>query len=160
MTVDDMNAQDRVLARKHLDKKLSPMRESGGLALPPRGWVKAIREALGMTAPQLAKRIGVTKPRIYEIERAEVSGSLTLESLERAAHALDCRLVYALVPQEPLEDAVTKQAKRTAKKRIESASHTMVLEDQAVDDETVREQIDTLAAELLKGRASQIWDEE
>ena len=95
-----VNADDRALARKHLEKKLSPLRGSQALARPSKGWVKAIRDALGMTAEQLALRIGVTKPRVYEIEKAEISNSITLESLERAAHAMDCQLVYAFIPRE------------------------------------------------------------
>ncbi|MEM7219924.1 MAG: mobile mystery protein A [Pseudomonadota bacterium] len=155
-----MKADDRALARKHLDKKLSPLRGSHALARPPKGWVKVIRDALGMTAEQLALRIGVTKPRIYEIERSEASNSITLESLERAAHAMDCQLVYAFVPREPLEDTINNRAQRIARKRIEAASHTMALEDQAVESDVREQQIRALAAELLQGRASQIWEEE
>jgi len=83
-----MRLRDRALARKHLDNKLGSSRRSSVILRPPKGWVKAIREALGMSTEQLATRTGVTKPRVYEIEKAEVSGSITLNSLKRAAHAL------------------------------------------------------------------------
>ncbi len=155
-----MRSEDRAMARKHLDKKLAPLRDSRDFLRPPKGWVKAVREALGMTASQLSRRIGVASPRIYEIEKSELSGSITLSSLERTAHAMDCQLVYALVPRLPLQKMVEQRALLEAKKRVRAASHTMALEDQALDEAALREQIEALTKELLSGRASAIWKEE
>ncbi|MEZ5558134.1 MAG: mobile mystery protein A [Pseudomonadales bacterium] len=152
-----MRAQDRALARKHLDRKLNSLRDSTALLRPPKGWVKALREALGMTAEQLARRIGVTKPRVYEIERSELDGSITLHSLERAAQAMDCQLVYALVPRQPLQNMVEQRALLEANKRIRAAAHTMALEDQAVEEQELREQVETLAKELLNQKGSVLW---
>lgn len=154
-----MRAQDRALARKHLDKKLNPVRDSKALLRPPKGWVKALRDALGMTAEQLARRIGVTKPRVYEIERAELNGSITLDSLERAAQAMDCQLVYALIPRQPLQTTVEQRALREAKRRTRATAHTMTLEDQAVEEPELREQVEALAKELLNQRGSILWGE-
>jgi predicted DNA-binding mobile mystery protein A len=154
-----MRSKDRVLARKHLDSKLNTIRRSSDVLRPPKGWVKAIREALGMTAEQLGTRIGVTKPRVYEIEKAEISGSITLGSLERAAHALDCKLVYTLIPKQPLQEAVEMRALEVATKRIRAASHTMTLENQALDEKELREQIETLARGLSDQNGSGLWEE-
>jgi len=154
-----MRSKDRALARKHLDSKLNTIKRSSNVLRPPKGWIKAIREALGMTAEQLATRIGVTKPRVYEIEKAEISGSITLDSLERAAHALECKLVYTLIPKQPLQEAVDMRAMEIAKKRIRAASHTMTLEDQALDEKELREQIETLARELSNQSGSGLWEE-
>ncbi len=154
-----MHTEDRAMARKHLDKRLSPFRDSTELLRPSKGWIKAIREALGMTAVQLAHRIGVTKPRVYAIEKAELSGSITLDSLERAAHALDCTVVYALVPREPLQERVEARAISKAKQRIQSASHTMTLEDQAIDKDALREQVGALAEKLLTQSGSRLWED-
>ena len=154
-----MRAKDRALARKHLDSKLDSIRRSSDVLRPPKGWVKAIREALPMSAEQLATRIGVTKPRVYEIEKAEISGSITLNSLERAAHALDCKLVYTLVPRLPLQETVALRAQEIAKKRIRATSHTMLLEDQALDETELGEQIETLARELSDQAGSGFWEE-
>ena len=90
-----MRAQDRATARRQLDKRLNLLRKKALFARPPRGWIKAIRESLGMTTRQFAGRIGVVQSRAVDIEKAEVTGSITLDSLERAARALDCELVYA-----------------------------------------------------------------
>ena len=157
---DTMRSEDRAMARKHLDKKLAPLRDSRDYLRPPKGWVKAVREALGMTASQLGRRIGVATPRVYEIEKSELSGSITLSSLERAANALDCQLVYAFVPRQPLQELVEQRALLEAKKRVRAASHTMALENQALDEAVLREQVDALTKELLSGRASAIWEEE
>jgi predicted DNA-binding mobile mystery protein A len=154
-----MRSKDRALARKHLDNKLDSSRRSSDILRPPKGWVKAIREALGMSAEQLATRIGVTKPRVYEIEKAEVSGSITLNSLERAAHALDCKLVYTLVPRISLQESVERRSLEIAKKRIGSASHTMALEDQALNKKELLEQIGILARELSDQGGPGFWQE-
>ena len=155
-----MRSKDRALARKHLDSKLNSIRRSSDVLRPPKGWIKAIREAMGMSAEQLATRIGVTKPRVYEIEKAEISGAITLDSLERAAHALECKLVYTLVPKLPLQEAVEMRALEIAKKRIRAASHTMTLEDQALDEKELSEQIERLAREILDQGGSGFWKEE
>lgn len=154
-----VRSNERALARKNLDKRLNPIRSSNIFARPPRGWVKAIREALGMTAEQMAMRMGVTKPRIYKIEKAEAEGSLTLDSLQRAANALDCELVYALVPKQPLETTIEQRALLEAKKRMQRTAHTMSLEDQSVDDADQRKQIEALAKELEQ-TGSLLWSDE
>jgi len=155
-----MRAADRVVARKNLDKRLNSFRISDNFARPPKGWVRAIREALGMTSAQLGKRIGVTQSRAFDIEKAEVSGRITLDSLERAARALDCRLVYALVPREPLESIAEDRALKLARKKLKSTSHSMALEDQRVDREDEERQIQELAKRLLEKSGSALWEEE
>ena len=152
-----MRAQERAMARKQLDKRLNILHKADKLARPPRGWIKAIREALGMTTAQLAKRLGVSQPRVLGIEKAEVSGSIKLESLERAARALDCRLVYALVPRKPLESLVENQARQIAKKRLRATSHSMALEDQRVDEADEQEHLERLIQKLLNQPGSAIW---
>lgn len=155
-----MRSKDRALARKHLDIKLNSIRTSSDVLRPPKGWVKAIRESLGMSAEQLAARIGVTKPRVYEIEKAEISGSITLNSLERAAHALDCQLVYTLIPRQPLQKTVEIRAMEIARERIRAASHSMSLEDQALDENELSEHIERLAREILDQGGPEFWKRE
>lgn len=152
-----MRAQDRATARRQLDKRLNTVRSSS-IERPPRGWVKAIREALGMTTRQLAQRIGVVQSRAVDIEKAEVTGSITLESLERAARALDCELVYALVPRKPLETVVEERATNLAKSRIKAARHSMALEGQSLDEVDEREQIRQLAKQLAEKSGSRLWE--
>lgn len=155
-----MRTQERASARHQLDKRLNILQNVDILARPPRGWIKAIREALGMTTAQLGKRMGVSQPRAVGIEKAETSGSLTLGSLERAARALDCRLVYALVPRKKLEFLVEDRARELAKKRLRATSHSMALENQRVDEVDELEHLKRLVQKLLDQPGSTLWEDE
>jgi predicted DNA-binding mobile mystery protein A len=154
-----MRAQNRASARKSLDKRLNPLRNTDAFANPPRGWVKAIREALGMTAAQLAARLNITQPSVAGLEKAEASKTITLETLGRAARALDCTLVYTLVPRSSLENLVQERARKAARERLASISHSMALEDQRVADEDERAQLERLAQKLIDEPGSALWDE-
>ncbi len=119
-------------SRFHLDKRFEQWGTLGQYAAPVRGWVKAIREALGMTTAQLAGRLGVKQPSVVEMEQSEEKGSIELATLRRAAEALDCRLVYALVPNKPLEATVRERARAFTRRRRGPVEHSMLLEDQKV----------------------------
>src|SRR5271154_4280249 len=101
-------------AIRHLDNRFTSLRPLAKSARPPKGWLRAIRNALGMTTAQFARRLGVSQPRIVELEQSEASGSVTLNTLQRAAGALGCRLVYVLVPERPLAETVHEQAAKLA----------------------------------------------
>jgi predicted DNA-binding mobile mystery protein A len=154
-----MGPQERAKARKSLDKKLNSLRNSDSFRRPSRGWIRAIRDALGMTTAQLGRRIGVSQPRAVQIEQAERDGSITLESLTRAARALDCQLVYALVPHDSLEARVRDRARVLAKNRLRTVRHHMALEDQRVGDEDERDQLERMIDKLLNAPGSKLWDE-
>ena len=108
----------------------------------------------------IGQRLGVVQSRVVAIEQAETKGSLTLNSLEKAAQALDCRLVYALVPGQPLEDMVKKRASLLAKKRLKSASHSMALEAQGVEAADEIEQLKRLIRQLIEKSGSNLWKED
>jgi predicted DNA-binding mobile mystery protein A len=145
-------------ARRALDDRLTPLRRNEELRAPSAGWIKAIRQALGMTTAQLGRRIGVSQPRVVELEQAEADHSVTLKSLERAAEALGCRLVYALVPNEPLETRIQRQAEAVAHQHMTAAGHSMRLEDQGTAPAVEAREITRLAAELLARRPARLWD--
>ena len=155
-----MNFRDRAIARKNIDRKLRAFADNTVLIRPPKGWIKAIREALGMTTRQLAKRIDVSQSRVVAIEKAEITGSITLDSLDRAARALNCRLAYTLVPITPLDQMVNDRALRLAEYRLQSVIHTMALEDQRVGKDAEQDQINELARKLLEKPGSALWEEE
>jgi len=154
-----MRTEDRAMARKNIDRRLAALADPQTLARPPRGWIKAIREALGMTSQQLAQRMGVSQPRISEIEKQEMASSLTLDTLQRVANALDCQLVYALVPRESLNTLVQKRAEKVARTRVKAASHSMALEGQGVDNVDTAEQLDALIKKLTEQGGSALWDD-
>ena len=112
-----------------------------------------------MTTAQLGSRIGVTQPRVVQIEKAERDGTISLDSLERAAQALGCRVVYALVPHESLETRVRDRARALANKRLSSISHSMALEDQRVSEEDEQAQLEHTIEKLVDSPGSRLWDE-
>lgn len=148
-----------VTASSQLDKRLSELRPLVHAARPSRGWIRAIREALGMTTGQFAKRLGVRQPRIIELERGEANGNITVKTLERAAEALGCRLVYVLVPDKPLADTIRQKATLVAERQLASVEQTMRLEAQEVTDKNQRAKAHELLVEKLLRRPARLWDE-
>ena len=134
-------------SRSHLDERFQELGPVTRYASPVRGWIKAIRGALGMSTAQLAKRLRVKQPSVVALEQSEAKGAIELATLRRVAEALDCTLVYALIPNQPLEAMVRDRARTFARRRLEPVEHSMLLEDQKVTakdaearlDETVRE---------------------
>ena len=124
---------------------------------PVRGWIKAVREALGMTTAQLAKRLHVKQPSVIAMEQSEAKGTIELATLRRVAEALDCTLVYALVPRKSLDTLVQERAREAASERLRMISHSMALEDQRVRDEDERAQLERLAQKLIDGPGSTLW---
>jgi predicted DNA-binding mobile mystery protein A len=117
--------------RQRLDARLIPLNdEHKRLLVPPRGWIRAIRDALGMSGVQLAKRLKVSPQTVEAMEKSEVAGTIQLNTLKRAAEALDCTLVYALIPRTSLENTVRNRARQIATSALARVSHTMKLEDQ------------------------------
>ena len=155
-----MRHEERATARRMLDERLNSLRYPDALARPPRGWIRAIRDALGMTTSHLAERLGVVQSRVPALERAEARKAVTLASLENAANAMDCRLVYALVPRKPLEELVEDRARRKAGRRLESTRHSMALEAQSVAEAHEEEQLERLIRLLIEKAGSELWEED
>lgn len=145
------------LARKHLDRRLSPLRKTNDLARPPRGWVKAIREALGMTTAQLAERMGVAQTRVSRIEKDEVGAAVTLRTLQQVAEAMNCKLVYVLVPDQDLEQIVRRRAAALTNERLARAHHTMKLENQALASSDLAAEYKRIFKEYLEGDPRRLW---
>src|ERR1700678_3527385 len=154
-----MNATQATLARKQLERRLAPLRQMS-LVPPPKGWVKAIRESLGMTARQLAARMGVAPSRIPVIEQAEVTGATTLRTLRQAAAAMNCAFVYAIVPIEPLDDFLRERAKQKAEKATSRLDHTMRLENQALLKSDLDTEEQRAVDLILSGSLRGLWDDE
>lgn len=145
------------LARKNLEKRLGPLREAN-LARPVGGWIRAIREALGMTTRQLAQRMDASQSWVSELEKAEARGNPTLKSLREVAEAMDCKLVYALVPTQSLDKMVEARAKEKAFELFAQVSHGMLLENQSLTKEQMQEELDRLADEILEEPLGQLWE--
>lgn len=124
---------------------------------PSGGWIRAVRTSVGMSVRQMAQRIGITQQSASRLEKNEADDAITLRSLRRAAEALDCRLVYALVPNEGgLRDIVRRQALRKARDIVGPVDHSMMLEAQNADDN--KEKADQIADELARNPNPRLWD--
>ena len=154
-----MKKTDLQTIRAQLDAKLLKVkRQEALLERPSKGWLQAVRVSLGLNVRQFAERMKVDKSRISRMERDELTGSLTIHSLRHAAELLGCDLVYALVPKTRLEDVVKKRAREVVGRQLQESSHTMALEDQALDprqkDHLLRTQVERFCKETPK----QLWE--
>ena len=138
---DNLEDMDRTQVRRRLDRRLAAWQELpvASSARPHAGWVRAIRDALGMSAADLATRLGVSQIAVTKLEASERAGRVRLDTLERAAHALDCELVYALVPRTSLEAIVRAQAERVLARDFSAVVNSMRLEDQGLSEDDERD---------------------
>jgi len=146
-----------VRARQRLDERFSAIRPTERLQRPPKGWVRAIRDAVGMTGGQLAARLGVSVQAVDRLEKSEASDTIQLNTLRRAAEALDCTLVYALVPNSSLKDAVEQRARRIAVRELQRVAHTMKLEAQETGDADMEARVADYIRDSIEDR--DIWNE-
>jgi predicted DNA-binding mobile mystery protein A len=145
-----MNSQ-RQLARRRLDERLALTRQAD-LTPPPAGWLRAIRDTLGMPARHLADELGVKTNAVFAMERSERAGKIQLDTLRRAADALDCDVVYALVPRSTLAGTVEAAATRVLRRNTEVVRRTMMLEAQGLDNNELAAQERILLNELIDSR--------
>lgn len=150
----------RDLLQRQLSAELKKVSKLSLPPKPPSGWIKAVRNVLGMTTEQLAKKLSVVQQRVSALEAGEAHKSLRLSTLEEAAAALNCRLEYFLVPIEPLETILEKRAYEVAKKMVTHSSHSMDLEAQPISEQEKQHQIKTIAAELLAKHRNKLWDDD
>ena len=153
-----MNYWDKKVIREQLDQRLQTVKKFAGLTVPPQGWIKAIREALGLSAAQLGKRVGIDQSRISRLENAEKRGDLKLSSLQKIAKGLNMKFVYGFVPEDTLEVMVRDQARRFALKRLETLDHTMRLEAQGLSPEGKQKALDDMIEKTLIDNPKDFWD--
>lgn len=139
-------------SRSRLDQRFEQMGPPSRFAPPVRGWIRAIRSALGMTSAQLAKRLGIRQPSVVALEQSEAKGTIELATLRRAAEALDATLVYALVPNRTLESMVRERARQ----RLAPLEHSMRLEDQGLTLDDSEAQLEEFVRSV---NPSRLWDE-
>lgn len=148
-------AKTNVQARRHLDARLERLRLLAEEPRPHKGWIRAIRDALGMSSGELAARLGIIQQSVPDLERSELHETVKLETLRRVADALDCDLAYALVPRTSLDQAVKAQARRKAKRHLSQVEHHSRLEDQEVSADATEGELDELAARFVDRRG--LW---
>lgn len=152
-----MKAGNAATARRHLDKRFSTFGNPEKYMVPARGWIRAIRDAVGMTAADLGRRLGVSQAAVAQSEKAETDGSITIKTLRYVAEALDCTLVYALIPSKPLSDLMRERASAIADEQLARTHRTMSLENQALLPDDLKAERARLIDNILRDEPGRLW---
>jgi predicted DNA-binding mobile mystery protein A len=131
-----------------------------GVQIPKDGWLFTVRNALGMSVEQLARRLNVTRGHIYRVERSENSGRVTLKTMRALAEAMGCRFVYAIVPENSVEDLLEERARIVADRLVHKTSRHMALEDQVLSNKQISDEIKRIQSEILKDMPSDFWSDQ
>ncbi len=154
-----MNDRKKILIVKQLDVKLTQFKEVSEIIVPPFGWIKSIRTALNMSLRQLAKRMKITAQSISEMEKREISGTITLNTLKDLARALDMQFVYGFVPKNgSIEQMIEQRAEEIAREIIGRTDVTMTLENQQNSKERINMAIGEKIKEIKYEIPKYLWD--
>lgn len=154
-----MRGKQKNLARQQLDETMKNFGPLKAMSVPGKGWIRAIRDTLGMTGVQLAKRLNVNQQRIARIEQDEVLGKVTLNTIQNAAEAMDCVFIYGVVPRDSLEQIISRQAEIVAKKRMARSNQMMRLEKQELSETEKTKAMQNLIDEIIEKIPKSLWDE-
>ena len=144
-----------------MENKIRPWKKLRGDKRPPNGWLKAIRESLGLNTRQLADRLGIQHSSVLRLEKREVQGKATIESLAKTAKAMNCQFIYAIVPKtgfNNLNEIIDQQANTLANYLVKKAGHNMKLESQGISTKETKKQISQLASQLKSKMNSRLWE--
>jgi predicted DNA-binding mobile mystery protein A len=152
-----MNKQKLLL--QQLNNKTLGFTALRNVQVPPTGWIRALRNALGMTLEQLGNRLSVTKQSALDIERREKEGSITLKALRDVASAMDMQLVYGFVPIDgSLEALIDRKARELATQIVMRTSNSMKLEDQEVSRQRLKQAIEERANIIRNELPKLLWN--
>jgi predicted DNA-binding mobile mystery protein A len=152
-----MNEKDYLMLQQ-TEEAIRPFRSLVGTQPPRRGWIRAIQQALGVTNRHLAKRLRLKPQTIEDMQKYEAKETIKLQTLRKLAKAMDCRLVYVVVPNKPLEEMRLEQAQKIARRQLKSVAHSMNLEAQGVSDADQKIELDRLVQKLLAGNPRKLWE--
>ncbi|ONH53905.1 mobile mystery protein A [Pseudomonas cedrina] len=145
------------LRLSQVERAIEPFNTVKGVPVPQGGWLRSIRESLGRSLRAQAEIAGVSSVTLTKSERSEAEDRISLAQLRKLAAALDCELVYGLVPKKPLHEVIQDRAELMAKQEILGVAHSMSLEDQRPSDAFIERQIDERRKELLDGSWKRLW---
>lgn len=154
-----MNTSLRKLRVRQLEGRVAPIRELSRTPAPRGGWLRTVRQTLGMSTSQLAVRQGITRQAVADQERRETEGTITLASLRKAADAMECDVQYAVVPRRPLAEILRQRAQKVAAQHLSRIAHSMQLEEQSVPEDEFQQQVEDLADQILRELPRNLWDE-
>jgi predicted DNA-binding mobile mystery protein A len=144
---------------QQLNEKMDQLNGMQHVIVPPIGWIKAIRNGIGMSMEQLGKKLSITKQGVMDIEKREKEGAITINSMQEIAKAMDTQFVYGFVPKAgSLEQMIEYRALEIATKIVERTSTSMKLEDQANSKERIEKAIKERATEIINKTPKILWD--
>jgi predicted DNA-binding mobile mystery protein A len=149
----------KTIARQQYQRIVDNAASNAALQTPPEGWLRTVRNALGMSGSQLAKKMGVSRARIAQVEQAELRGGVTLKSMQATAEAMGCRFVYAIVPPGRVEDVITAQARKKATAVVSTASKHMALEAQTLPNDKMAQEVERLTHEIAQEMSPDFWSD-
>ena len=131
--------------------------ECNNLPLPSEGWIKTVRKSLGLSGADLARKIGKSRSEINRIEKSELDGIITIKTIRKIAKTMNCKFVYAIIPNTSIENILYNQAIKKAEKIVKTTSVHMAFEQQALSEQQIREEIEKIAQEILINPPSDFW---
>jgi len=152
-----MKTKKRII-REQIDGVLSEFALLKKLRIPSLGWIRSIREGLGMSGRQLAERLNMSKQSVARLEQDEVVGSITIKTLRKVAERLDCVFVYGFIPQTSLENTVRKRAEKISRERLNIVNQTMSLEKQKIKDQNLESLISEDVEGMMNDMPRDLWD--
>ncbi|SRR5581483_6613764 len=152
-----MNKRLSAIQVRQLEERLDKFRDLEQMRAPPDGWIRTLRQALGMTTEQMAARMGITRQAVLQLELAERRRTATWSSLRKAADAMDSEVVYAIVPRGSLHQVLMRQARRQAERQLRRIAHSMRLDSHVVTEDEMEHQVEELASHLAAERSRALW---
>ena len=143
----------RLILLRALSRKMGNLAQLRDTQPSKQGWISDVRQALGMTAKQLAERVGLSQPRIAKMELNE--NNLKISTMKKIAEGLDCDFVYGFVPKSSLQETINRQARKKAEAILSNVNTNMALEDQLADNPNI---LTDVADEMIAKNIKRIWD--
>ena len=149
-----------IITSQYREKVNQAASQLQGINTSPEGWLCTVRKALGMSAAALARRLGKTRALVSNTEKAELNGRVTLKTMHSMAEAMNCRFVYAIVPEKNIESILHTRAKDKAQKRVAESSKHMALEQQSLSQKQIAFEVERLTSDMLKNMSGDFWNDE
>jgi predicted DNA-binding mobile mystery protein A len=149
-----------IIAKQYRENVNLARKKLEGLAIPSEGWLRTVRKALGMSGAQLGRKLDVTRGAVSINEKAELSGGITIKTMQQMAESMGCRFVYAVVPETDVEDILMKRARLKATKQVRNASVHMAIENQLVAEGKLVAEVERLAQEMIETSPSDLWNDD
>jgi predicted DNA-binding mobile mystery protein A len=152
-----MQNQKKILIEQ-LDGKLKPFFEIKNIEVPERGWVYTIRTALNMTLQQLGHKLKITIQGVQDIEKRELSGSISLKSMKEVGKALDMQFVYGFVSNHhSIDEFIELKSRELAEKMVLKNSNALA-ENKVINKEELQLEIEGYMRKIKTEIPKSLWD--